>query len=44
MGRCALPGIAGTRQKKENKLVERGFGGTGTTSSAVMSAKDLKKC
>ncbi len=44
MGRCALPGIAGTRQKKENKFVERGFGGTRTTSTAAVSAKDLKKC
>jgi len=43
MGRCALPGIAGTRQKKENKLVERGFGGTGTTSTAAAECERLKE-
>jgi hypothetical protein len=43
MGRCAVPGIAGTRQKKENKLVERGFGGTGTTSTAAAECKRLKE-
>jgi hypothetical protein len=43
MGRCALPGIAGTRQKKENKLVERGFGGTETTSTAAADCERLKE-
>lgn len=43
MVRCALPGIAGTRQKKENKLVERGFGGTGTTSTAAAECERLKE-
>jgi hypothetical protein len=43
MGRCALPGIAGTRQKKENKFVERGFGGTRTTSTAAAERERLKE-